>query len=188
MPSPTALSTHFLIEEMRAKMLPVMLFPMAFSSSHHFGTCWKLSLTLWISKHFRSCNNATSLIKSGTSSMSSTKQNRGYRINCRENYLSLNGGVCLSLTFTVYQISLAPLFDRQKPTDKTKPSNQTRRMAGCSALYTQPSCTAGSAERPAVTLAGWKKLESQSQDESKFCKHFLDLKMTKKSVHNCFDR
>jgi len=44
---------------------------------------------------------------------------------------------------------------------------------------TQPCCTAGSAESPAVALAGWKKLESQSQDESRFCKLFSDSKMTK---------
>lgn len=79
---------------------------------------------LWINKHFRSCNNATIFINSGTSSVSSTK--------------------------------------------------------------TQASCTAGPAERPAATLAGWKKMESESQDESRFCKLFLDSKMTEKPVHHCF--
>lgn len=120
-----------------------------------FPSFWKLNLILWISKHFRSCNNATSLINSGTSSMSSIKQNKGYRINCWDNYLSLSyfSWWCLSLTFTVCQISFAPLIDRNPQVKQNQAMKQEECLAA-QCCKTQPSCTAGSAERPAVTLAG----------------------------------
>ena len=124
--SPTALSTTFLLRKWglkcsqwccseRLSVLPITL-----------ETFLKLSLILWINKYFRSCNNAASLLNSGTFSTSSTKQNKSYRINCRENYSSLFflGSVCLSSMFIAYQISLAPLLGRQQPTYKSKQPNK----------------------------------------------------------------
>lgn len=132
-------------------------------------TFWTVSLTLCISKHFRSGNNAISLVNSGTSSMGGTKRNKGYRINCREDYLSLtfSGSVYLSLTCTVCWIALAPLFDGQKCTDKSNPSNRTRRNPGCSALWGSAflrcrhcwgaSCDTCRLEEAGITASRWVK-------------------------------
>lgn len=77
------------------------------------------------------------------------------------------------------------LMDRSAQINQTQATKQTEMLAAqcCGA---QPSSAAGTAEGPAVAPAGWKKLESQRQGESRVCKLFLDSKTTKKPVHNCF--